>query len=90
MINGENLERAERLISQTYQVAVGPTAVDRVCMKARIERDAADAIIRHHMTTLTKRYLPDLDPRHEPAMATMFLHMLAVGATAQRVSEGRS
>jgi hypothetical protein len=90
VVTGENLERAERLISQTYRIVVGPSAVDRVCMKARMDREAVDNFIRHHKDTFVKHYAPDLDPRLDAALNTMFLHMLAVGATAQRVAEGRS
>lgn len=90
MINGENLERAERLLSQTYQIAVGQTAQERLYMKARIESTAAEMFLKHHSEVLFRRYLPDIDPRHEPAIMTMLNHMLCVGATAQRVSEGRS
>lgn len=80
MINGEDLERAENQISRVYAIAVGASAADRVCYKASLDRSAVDSFIKHHLQNLTKKYLPDIDPRHEPALATMFLHMLATGA----------
>lgn len=45
--------------------------------------------MQHHKDTLFKHYLPDIDPRDEPAIMTMMLHMFAVGAVAQRFSDGR-
>lgn len=89
MISSEDLERAERSISMTYQVVAGVEAVDKVCMRARLERGACDQFLKYHLERLTKQYLPDIDPRHEPALATMFLHMLAVGAVAEREASKR-
>lgn len=90
MITGENIERAEKLVAQTYRIAVGASAVDRVCVKAGVDREAMDAFVNHHKSILVKKYMPDLDPRHDAALNTIMLHFFAVGATAQRVSEGRS
>ena len=89
VITGEDLERAEREISQIYNFVVGVDAVERVCLKAGITREAADTFISHHLNNLGRQHLPDLDPRLEPALATMFLHMLSVGATAQRIVSSR-
>jgi hypothetical protein len=89
-ITGENLERAERLLSQTYEVAVGARAQDRLAYRAKIEPDAMEAYVRHHKNILFRRYLPDIDPRHEQAIVTMLVHFLCVGAVAQRVAEGKS
>lgn len=91
VITSEHLERAERLLSGTYRIAQGAAnPVDAVCHRARIDLVAAERYMTHHKAILFHNHLPDVDPRHEPAIMTMLLHMLAVGAISQRVSEGRS
>lgn len=90
VIQGGDIERAERLLSQAYQIAVGADAHNRLAYRAKIDPDAMGRYVSHHRQTLFQKYLPDIDPRHEPAIVTMLVHMLCVGATAQRVSEGRS
>lgn len=89
MIDATHIERAESAIANIYQIAQGVPVVERVCMAAQIDSEAVDNLIRAHLETLTKQYMPDIDPRHEAGLATMFLHMLAVGAVAQRASDGR-
>lgn len=89
LIKGEHLEKAERVLSRTYQVAVGASASHRVMYRARFDEMAAEKYLQHHTTLLFKRYIPEIDPRHEPAITTMLLHMLCVGAVAQRVADGR-
>lgn len=89
-IGSEELERAERLLSQTYQIAVGASAINRVAYRAKINPIAMENFISKHKHVLFHEYLPDVDPRHEPAIVTMLVHMLCVGAVAQRVSEGKS
>jgi hypothetical protein len=89
-IDSSALERAEKILSATYNLVVGPDAGTRLAARARINPLAMDAFINHHRAILFKEYLPDIDPRHEAAINTMLVHMLCVGAVAQRVSEGRS
>lgn len=89
-IVAEHIERAERILSATYNLQVGPDAGTRVANRARINPLAMDTFIKHHSTMLFQKYLPDIDPRHEAAINTMLVHMLCVGAVAQRCSEGRS
>lgn len=85
-----DLERAERLLSQTYQIAVGADVHQRLAYRAKIEPMAMGNFVSHHKETLFRKYLPDIDPRHEAAIMTMMTHMLCTGAVAQRVSEGKS
>lgn len=89
LIKAEDLEKAERILSRTYQIAVGANASHRVMYRARLDEVATERFLAHHKTILFKRYVPDIDPRHEPAIMTMLLHMLCVGAVAQRVADGR-
>jgi hypothetical protein len=90
LITSGDLERAERLLSQTYQVAVGTDAHNRLAYRAKIDPMAMGNFIAHHKENLFRHYLPEIDPRHEPAIVTMLVHMLCTGAVAQRVSEGKS
>jgi hypothetical protein len=77
------------MLQRTYQIAAGATAPDRLYDRARINRFAGEKYLNHHRQLLFRRYLPDIDPRHEPAIMTMMLHMLCIGAVAQRVADGR-
>lgn len=90
LITSADLERAERLLSQTYQIAVGADAHQRLAYRAKIDPMAMGNFISHHKETLFGKYLPDIDPRHEAAIMTMMVHMLCTGAVSQRVSEGKS
>lgn len=90
MIQAADLERAERLLSQTYQIAAGTSAHNRLAYRAKIDPIAMGHFAEHHKRNLFQQYLPDIDPRHEPAIMTMLIHFLCVGAVAQRVSEGKS
>lgn len=90
LIKAEHLEKAERQLSRTYQVAAGASASHRVMYRARLDEVAVERYLQHHKQILFKRYIPDIDPRHEPAIMTMLLHMLCVGAVAQRAADGRS
>lgn len=89
-IDSEALERAEKILSATYNLQAGPDAGTRLANRARINHLAMDAFVQHHRNLLFQKYLPDIDPRHEAAIVTMMVHFLCVGAVAQRVSEGRS
>lgn len=89
-IQAAHLKQAERILSATYNIQVGPDAGTRLANRARINPMAMDAFIQHHRSLLFGKYLKDIDPRDEPAIITMLVHMLCVGAVAQRVMEGRS
>lgn len=87
-ITGEHIERAESLLKVTYSIGTGDPQI--IMDRARVDREAVDRFMAHHKEMLFKKFLPDIDPRNEPAIMTMMLHFFAVGAIAQRVSEGRS
>lgn len=90
VITAEHIERAERLLKTVYAVGIGDNIIlDR----ARVVPEDFENFLRHHRNILFNGetgYLKDIDPRQEPAILTMFRHMFAVGAIAQRVAEGRS
>jgi hypothetical protein len=91
VITAEHIERAERILKQTYAIGTGDPRI--VCDRARVERDDMDNFLRHHKDRLFNSqtgYMRDVDPRIEPAILTMLTHFFAVGAIAQRVSEGKS
>lgn len=90
LIMSADLERAERLLSQTYQIAVGADAHQRLAYRAKIDPMAMGNFITHHKDTLFRKYLPDIDPRHEAAIMTMMVHMLCTGSVARSVSQGKS
>lgn len=80
MITGESLERAERSLIQAREFV----PEDRILFeRAFTDKAAVERFLRHHLDTLQERH-PELDPRLEPALATMFRHMLLVGAVAGR------
>jgi hypothetical protein len=86
MITAEHLEKAENVLKRTYKLGIGNPRI--VYDRARIAHEAGDALMAHHKTTLFKEYMPEVDPRVESSILTMFMHFLAVGAIAQRISEG--
>lgn len=87
LIEAEHIERAENLLRRTYKLTTGDPRL--IFDRARIDRTAADTLVAAHSVILFKQYMPDIDPRQEPAIRTMFAHFLAVGAIAQRMSEGK-
>lgn len=91
MIQADQLEQAEHAIARTYQLVVGPDSTERVLMRARCDRAAWERFAKHHKDTLfsSTGYLPNVDPRDEPAIMTMLLHFFTVGAVAQRLAEGK-
>jgi hypothetical protein len=91
VITGENIERAEAILSQTYKIGIGDPRI--VMDRARVDREAFDRFMHHHRVTMFNHNtgpLMDVDPRLEPSIMTMMLHFFAVGAISQRASEGRS
>lgn len=87
IIDAEAITRAENLLRRTYKLNTGDPRL--IMDRALIDRTAADTLIKAHSDILFKQYMPDIDPRQEPAIRTMFAHFLAVGAIAQRMAEGR-
>jgi hypothetical protein len=88
-ISAEDLEQAEQALARTYTIVAGQAAHERILMRASVDPDAFDNFMRHHKERLFRQYIPDADPRMEPAIVTMLLHFFAVGAVAQRFSDGR-
>ena len=89
MICAENLAEAEQALARTYQLVAGQAAHERVLMRAGVDSEAYDNFAKHHKETLFKEYIPDVDPRLEPAIMTMLMHFFAVGAVSQRIADGR-
>lgn len=86
-ITSENLERAEQILQIAYKVGTGDVKI--VLDRARVNREAWDAFASHHKKLLFDSrtgYLPEIDPRAEPAIMTMLLHFFAIGAVAQRLA----
>lgn len=88
MIKGEHMERAEGKLSMAYQITHGVTS-DRVLYdRTGVDPDALDKLIAHHKNVFFKQYAPDIDPRLEPSIVTMFRHFFCVGALSQKLSRG--
>lgn len=85
-IRAEHLEIAERKLAVSHRLMPNQPRV--ILDAARINRLAGDRFLEHHKRVLFQTYMPDIDPRYEAPLMTMMLHMLAVGAVAQRISEG--
>lgn len=87
LIIGENIQQAERILKIAYSIGSGSDP--RIVLdRARVDRDAFEQFARHHKTLLfgARGYLPEIDPRVEPAIMTMLLHFFAVGAISQRLA----
>lgn len=89
-VRAEHIAEAEKRIADIYQLVAGAQSHERVLMAARVSPEAFEQFAQHHKQMLFKKYLPDIDPRDEPAIMTMLLHFFAVGAVAQRLAEGDS
>lgn len=87
LIDSEDIERAENLLRRTYKLTTGDPRL--VMDRARVDRTALDTLIKAHSDLLFNQYLPDIDPRAESSLRTMFVHFFAVGAISQRMAEGR-
>lgn len=82
MITGEDIKEAEQTLIRTRDISVIPsssTLVDR----ARITHPACDNFVGNLRDDLRKK-LPNLDPRFEPVLNTLFRHALMVGCIAGR------
>lgn len=87
LIGSESLLRAENKLKRTYALNTGDPQL--IYDRALIDRTAANTYIAAHSDMLFRQYMPDIDPRQEPAIRTMFAHFLCVGAIAQRMADGK-
>lgn len=87
-IRAVHIDEAEQRIARIYQLVAGADSNDKVLLAARTDPEGFLKFAQYHAETLFKQYLPDIDPRQEPAIMTMLRHFFAVGAVAQRLSEG--
>lgn len=85
MINGESIERAEHLIKILFEKGKWP---DSALEHFDIEIEAFAQFNAFSVARVREMY-PDIDPRHETAIATMFVHMFLVGVAIGR-KEGYS
>jgi hypothetical protein len=81
-VNAESWERAERLIRVLFESGEWPTSA---LNHLNVDEDGFSKFVTHQVSTLRAMY-PDIDPRHEAAIATMFTHMLLTGIAAGRGS----
>jgi hypothetical protein len=81
------LERSERLIKVLFELP-GATWPDSALKHMNIDPSAFSKYINHTVGTVRKLY-PDIDPRHESAIATMMTHVFFVGCALGR-GEGYS
>lgn len=87
LITAENIETAEKLLSISYQVTPDQRIIAE---RAGVEPEALDNLLKHHKQRLFNPqtgYMPNLDPRIEPALMTMMMHFFAVGAIANRIKD---
>lgn len=84
-ITAESLERSEHLIRVLFEMGEWPTSA---LTHMSIESDGFSKFVAHNVGRLREMY-PDIDPRHESAIATMLTHMFFVGVAAGR-AEGYS
>jgi hypothetical protein len=81
-ITAETLERGETLVKVLFETGEWPTsALDRLS----IDREGFSAFMTHNVSRLRELY-PDIDPRHEAAIATLLTHMFFVGVASGRGS----
>lgn len=81
-INAETLERAETLIKVLFETGEWPTSA---LQRMSIDQEGFSAFMGHNVGRLREMY-PDIDPRHEAAIATLLTHMFFVGVAAGRGS----
>lgn len=87
IIDAEAIEKSENLLRRTYKLQTGDPRL--IADRARVDRTALDTLIKAHSDLLFNQYIPDIDPRVESSIRTMFMHFFCAGAIAQRMSEGR-
>jgi hypothetical protein len=87
VVGSVELERAETLVKVLFEQPGAPWP------HAALEHTGIDSLafsnyINHTIGTIRKLY-PDIDPRHESAIATMMTHVFFVGCATGRI-EGYS
>lgn len=85
MIDGEALERAEKVLAMIYGLEM--TNMDRQLQDLKIDRDAFENLLKSRIGDVKKHYWQAwhrMDPRIEPAMNTIFMHIFLVGVLAGR------
>ncbi len=86
MIGSDELERAERILQVVY---VG--GLDRQLEMLQIRREDYEKFYQSNINILKRRYgnaWHEMDPRLEPAIATVMFHMFSTGLMIGR-NEGR-
>lgn len=84
MIDSEDIERAERIISVVYG-----QGMERQLEAMQVDNDAFYGVLEHCKEVVRRRYSTEwnrMDPRLEPAIATMFGHAFMLGLVAGRNS----
>lgn len=82
MITSLDIQEAEQALIRTRHISAIPsssTLIDR----ARVTEAACDNFVGNLRGDLRKK-LPNLDPRFEPVLNTLFRHALLVGCIAGR------
>lgn len=77
MITSEQIERAERTLKIVYG---GP--FDKQLERLSVEREAFDNFLSGNVAIIKRRYgnaWQEMDPRMEPAIATLMAHMFLTG-----------
>jgi hypothetical protein len=75
MITAEAMERAEDLIRVLFESGEWPTMALR---HFDISEEGLSNFMKHNVSRLRQMY-PDIDPRHEAAIATLLTHMFFCG-----------
>jgi hypothetical protein len=79
-ITAENFERAEQLISVLFETGAWP---DAALNHFKIDSTGFANFNKFAVERIRKLY-PDIDPRHEAAIATMMVHQTLVGIAVGR------
>lgn len=85
LVTAETIERAEHLIRVLFELGSWP---DAALNHFKIDKDGFSKFCSHSVTRIRELY-PDIDPRHEAAIATMMVHQTLVGVAIGR-NEGYS
>lgn len=85
MIASEDIERAETVLRVVYGLGM-----EQQLEHVKVERESFDNFLKGIIALVKQRYgtaWAEMDPRLEPAIATMFGHAFLVGIVAGRNSE---
>lgn len=83
MVEGEQIERAERILQVTYQEG----SSDRQLKSMEVRREDFDIWLQHRVKTAMEHYwrdYKDMDPRVEAAWNTLLMHFFLVGLVCGR------